>query len=486
MFVFGGMLVKATWVHNLQPRIDDLQTFALPRHIMENTIPTRTAGCGPIEGSAGLELAALVSQIESHDEPQHSTHVGDDVSAAQAPGYDSPELPIEIWEQVFDALALDTRELHYKAVVKMWLSCMLVCRTWAASRCRLYRAFDAITLGKKKQVAKLAKIIRQKEFVGGVVRTVVLHRARLLGLFATMVAQKLPKVQKLEVHGAWPAESLHADATNVFLPLAAFTSITYLTLGHMEFPSALVFGRLACSLPNLSHLECTKVHFASRHYVPNQLHIRRKSISHLAVYGDGGDVMTFFAESTLATNLRHVILSWPSFGDLQRMLECSGASLSSLDVSFGFYVQSDAEVLETALSLRNNTSLESLSLNLFLNNADTLEYGWLYAVLSTISTKTLSRVSILLTNWTMGAVADGLDVALHSPVLDPVLCSRVDQLMCGSQFSNLATFTILCKVPSSLGNGVDEETRRCWQERVSLRFPRLAERAMLCVQIESL
>jgi len=162
-------------------------------------------------------------------------------------------VPIEVWENVIDELQDDWYSL---------LACVGVCRGWTA-RSRLHLR-KWLRLRRPGQVAQLAKLVRAGLWEVEECRTVrILYGAyealRTLGLFATMFAGKMPRLEELRIWGPeWKPGEMHAD---VFLHLSAFTSITRLSLYAVAFPSVQVFGRLITALPSLATLRCDWISF---------------------------------------------------------------------------------------------------------------------------------------------------------------------------------------------------------------------------------
>jgi len=387
------------------------------------------------------------------------------------------EVPIEIWERAID---------HLWAEFEALKACTLVSRRWYP-RSRLH-LLGRVMLNDRNQVSRLAKVVRTSFFHAEAVGIVIIRGGQgrhdrkaipHLGTFAAMLARKLTHLETLSIwYAVWNPSLMHAD---VLLHLHAFSSITWLTLNEVSFPSLQVFGQLLYSLPSLHALGCINVTFTRHTYDATffQRLISRK-LRRLNVAGDSmGDLIRFCISTTIAASFHEVWLGYAqeihirdmnTFA-IQPLLQAARASLRELEITVIGY---DLILVEPTAAAHlddvHYSSLEVLTLRTQLRKRT--DYTWIYTFLSRIFSGKLHTINLM------------FDVRHqhHEAILDEILeafdsntYSLIDDLLTTSRFKSLQIVTFQARGAT---DGAMPDQRQ-WLERLSLRLPHLHTQGVL-------
>ncbi|CCL98465.1 uncharacterized protein FIBRA_00463 [Fibroporia radiculosa] len=405
-------------------------------------------------------------------------------------------LPIELWEKVFDLLAEDGR-LHALT------HCALTCKAWTA-RCRWHLSRHII-LRDKKQAHRVVKAIQSRHSRVNASEAVTLTQP-----FAFSTGRKLPQVDSLtigdnaiDLGSVWHANSMHVDAFTHFR--VTFESLTRLTLVKVEFPSAIVFGRLICSFPHLTSLTCHSLKLKTTAFVqgrvlpPNGFALTRVDLH------NADDVVEFLVVSLISAAFQHVRWVDPrclvvdptrnvSTNGLQRLLRSAGTSLRAVDLTYGLLSDGDAKgQLQLAeLDLKTNVGLEAISLAIYQPRADvdvwTESWSQLYIVMSTgVSALKLRQVTISFVSGMVYARPDNLwqHRLQELQAMPDLVYAKFDQLFSKSDFPRLKM--VLFRVHEHDGYRLrlrrsameDVPHEDQWRHALACRFPTLVRRDLL-------
>ncbi|CCM06961.1 uncharacterized protein FIBRA_09275 [Fibroporia radiculosa] len=254
---------------------------------------------------------------------------------ADMPLEHSIELPIELWEKVIDYLADEwVDDLWSGETYEAKLRVLgRVCQGWyARCRSRGLERLDVWRMDKKKVYCLINALNQDPERCHAIKMVSFNFRWKsmsIFGTFAVCMAQKLPQVKHLVLgRYHWELGQPHAQIfDHVTL---AFESITVLDLMDVEFPSAVVFGRLVRALPQLSSLKCWSVTFRKRAYVAGriwQLHPLRLDAAEVR---RSDDVVDFLV--SIGAQLRHFIWRDRGLEKCQELLPVIAESLSSMRI----------------------------------------------------------------------------------------------------------------------------------------------------------
>ncbi|CCL99756.1 uncharacterized protein FIBRA_01778 [Fibroporia radiculosa] len=396
-------------------------------------------------------------------------------------------LPIEVWESMFNHIIGDFY-LDHRQKAEMLRACSMVCKRWNA-RCR-FLLWRHVVLLSKKHVAGMAKMIQRRPSLKDVPRTVTLCNLDMLSAFATRMVRKLPQVEELELLPdetpstvKWSPGMFNANTADVFLYLSAFTSVTRLSLFHVQFPSPVIFARLICAFPRLSHLSCRWVQFLNfdshssrelrlHHRLPGVKCPTGLTLTHLRLESqDIDDVVDVLIATTIGTTVKHVGfpdgINTLDAGCKQRLVEVAGESLSSMHIG-------NVSSTRTTLNFKRSTNLQGLSFT--VQHGDTAAIEWLCNILS----DSVSEDKVLKLSKVMIVFAPLRDRGLsRKDIWDAVLnfneeaYLRLDRLLSGPQFANITTVCFEFIKIDELFPSVDE-----FWAALSARFPRLIARGV--------
>lgn len=117
-----------------------------------------------------------------------------------------------------------------------------------------------------------------------------------------------------------------------------------------------------------------------------------------------------------------------------------------------------------------NTSLRQLMLTVTVN-PDCAHYDWIVSSLSTLSSTSLHAIGIIID---FSIPMDSRRTALALSELGEHFCAKMDDVVAGSLFEPLTSFTIMCRLISQAI--VDDAS---WTEVLRARMPVLCERDIL-------
>ncbi|CCL99370.1 uncharacterized protein FIBRA_01388 [Fibroporia radiculosa] len=400
-----------------------------------------------------------------------------------------PTLPVEVWEQVIDSI----QEPEYL------LPCTLVCRAWYP-RSR-YHLLQKICVSDKKQVVRVAKLVRSRPEMKGAVKLIVINggsgdspRATsipLLGTFAMMLAGKFTRLDQLEiVRARWVPSTFHPD---IFLHLTAFASISHLKLDNVFLPSALIFGRLICAFPNLRRLECGIMSFKNKIFERSLIRVSSPVSELILMGGFITELANFFASTELAANMKQLVLGrWWNAVNLaklhklgaQPLLRIAAGSLMDFEITVdgvpGVESAQMKDLLDSHLNLQHNTNLEILCLNVWIQTS--MDLSWLHLFLSMVSSKKLREMNIVV-HWWRPVPID--EIVLSG--LDETQCTLVDTLLTDRrQFPKLTSidFRFLAISEQDEATRVIMPSQRSWMDQFLPRFPALCARGILKTSVD--
>jgi len=420
-----------------------------------------------------------------------------------------PPFPVEIFERIIDHLWWSAETLQ---------ACALVCRSWYA-RSRLH-LLGRLILRKRTHVALLAKFVRTHPELEKMIGAVAIRGGRRpdkdnaserlpiphFGAFAAMMARQVTKLDRLAIWNAeWRSCDMHPD---VLLHLSAFTSITWLSLHVVSFPTLTTFGRLIYSLPSLHHLRCSNLTFSSTYLDPHHFLLKRASVSkleELELDGDGiNHVIDFIVAAGLAPKLVYVQLGYwyPIFIcniqaiGAQKLLDLAGNKLQKFDISLtATSVEQDVVDTTTAnkdsptalsfhhqLTFAPNSRLNGLIIRMRIHSAqDKGAYAWLNILLSQLTTHILRKLTFWIdirqsTSEIRVSSVPRLDTVLA--VLNPEQCLAIDEVLSRKQFASLIYVRFNLWVDTGTASGSLSFTSP-WEAQLAHRFPKLKERGIL-------
>ncbi|OSX56838.1 hypothetical protein POSPLADRAFT_1068040 [Postia placenta MAD-698-R-SB12] len=400
-----------------------------------------------------------------------------------------PTLPIEVCERVLDHLWFDSITLK---------ACTLVCKFWyTRSRYHLLATTD---LKAREHVVRFARLVRFSAFHSGAVSQVRLRGTKagaskdermpsgLVGIFATMLAGKLPQLKELNMWDInWKPSAMHAD---VFLHLSAFVSITLLVLDGVTFPSVQLFGRLVCSLRGLEQLACYDVTFTDPGFDAAAFHVSPSKLSFLSVDGDGTREIIDFFVSTMGPQLEMLRLGMQDPQDaisvseastlgIPQLLQACGLSLRQLGIAMKNYellVFSTiaAKPVDLHAFLAHNHGLEEIWLCTQLRGKS----AWIPLILSGITSKKMKAIRVWVDGW-----SDDLDVLRRIQSFpDPPQHSSIDELLSTDKFPYLQKLEIELHLRGDHGVPLEEH----WRKALVLQLPKLHARGILHASVRKL
>lgn len=190
---------------------------------------------------------------------------------------DDPQVPIEVWERVIEAVYDDRYTLALAALATL-ASCALVCRAWRP-RAQMV-LFEYVILRDKDALYRFAALVdaspQLRTYVRGLALRGYLHVPYSPAvLFLTGLRGKLPNLAHFSINGfddnekaakplAVGQKELPCLPIHRYLPslLASISHIRRLYLSDVRFPSFGDFARFLYTLPDLKVLNCRRVSWA--------------------------------------------------------------------------------------------------------------------------------------------------------------------------------------------------------------------------------
>lgn len=391
-----------------------------------------------------------------------------------------PRLPLEIFWLIFDTLSAQE---DYHTLT----ACMLVCRLWGSHIRRMLPIM--FMLSGKPQVARLGKHKGQRwkgpgqvflsggsQASSGAKTMSIAH----IGTFSAMFARRWTRIKLIRIdNGEWSAGDLRPD---VFLHLSAFTSVTSLGLGVVNFSSVVFFGRLVRALPNLKSLRCEAVSFTSTEFDPRvflkdaphggvtQLELQFNSLSFADATKSLATILPHAVSYDLTvdcTNSFYVSNQAAVLAGVQGLIQSSGSSLRKLTMQLT--LKSDKGLIGRYLSVSDNTQLLILQLSLNIYSKDT-EYHWLATCLSEATSPAIAAVTLV---FNLHLPMDAKEIhAAMSRLVDH--CTYINTVMELPIFSNIREFHITAKIAN-----VATLSSTAYPDVIRAKFPSLARRGIL-------
>ncbi|CCM05502.1 uncharacterized protein FIBRA_07725 [Fibroporia radiculosa] len=380
----------------------------------------------------------------------------------------SSRLPTELWEWIIDFIADDDEDNYYMQQLGQ------VCRGWYA-RCR-FRSHETLYVRRmdKKQIHRLIGTLEEHpdrcRNTKGVLFELEYESIGLFGSFAVRMVQKLPRVELLRFgYCTWNTGQLHAQ---IFLHITlTFGSVTKLELFDVNFPSAVVFGRLVRALPRLSSLACHSVQFKNGCHVAGAVRVPGSLRLDAADLNDSDDVFDVLVSA--GTHLRHLSCYGSDLEKHSDLLAVSAESLSSLEVWLLRRVPSvnltaavnlgvlslacNLEDIATAASVLSRASLPKLvevvirlwlhylerpvSIQDTLNSVDNDCFVQMDRILSGKQFPTLGKVTFLLRYVGLETVKEAMDV-IPEGSLGTLLASKLPALHASGRLLTSVTVNI--------------------------------------------
>ncbi|CCM06087.1 uncharacterized protein FIBRA_08334 [Fibroporia radiculosa] len=386
----------------------------------------------------------------------------------------SIQLPVEIWERIIDHLGE-----RFDPGEDMW-TYGLVCRAWY-HRTR-FHALRHVSLTSKKAAYSLVKMMERNAYFRSAVRRISIHdNIDVLGTISACLARRLPKADALRIYSCeWSPGRLHP---HIFMHIrATFETVTSVFLADVAFPTTAVFGRLICSLPQLSAFTCMNVTFKRPGFRPGFISpMGRPSLTSLNILNGEDDdsrehaaikdILEFVVSASMVTHLRHIGLFGceslnPSVS--QRLVDSAAASLLSIYVVSAPLSSTSPDFLTLDFSAAIN--LETLTLWL-----DDCHLERAAECLARALPSKLREVKVV-------RFVDEAEDDLIDKLFDDhhvAAYTRIDQLLSGPQYKvlNEVSFELVIDVDASDMDEIPSE--RIWHELFSPRLPRLRERGVL-------
>lgn len=392
-----------------------------------------------------------------------------------------PRLPLEIFWLILDSLSAQE---DYHTLT----ACMLVCRLWGSHIRRMLPMM--FMLSGKPQVARLGKHKGQRWKGPGQVflsggggqassggKTISIAH---IGTFSAMFARRWTRIKLMRIdNGEWRAGDMRPE---VFLHLSAFTSVTSLGLGVVNFSSVVFLGRLVRALPNLKSLRCEAVSITSTEFDPRvflkdaphsgvtQLELQFNSLSFADATKSLATIIPHAVSYDLTvdcTNSFYVSNQAAVLAGVQGLIRASGSSLRKLTVQLT--LKSDEGLIGRYLSVSDNTQLLILQLSLNIYSKDT-EYHWLATCLSEVTSPAIAAVTLV---FNLHLPQDAKEIhAAMSQLVDH--CTYVNTVMELPIFSNIREFHITTQIAN-----VATLSSTAYPDVIRAKFPNLARRGIL-------
>lgn len=393
-------------------------------------------------------------------------------------------LPPEIWERIIDCLYGQYHTLQI---------CTQVCRNWRRQSLQLLP--EKVRMRSRDDVLEFSmqrghhwKGPRKVRIYGGS-RDDEQQPVPHLSVFLAMLAGRWTRLQDLKIFNAvLRPQDLSYD---VFHDLASgFSFLTGLRLENVTLPSIATFRRLLSSLPKLRRLRCWPVDFA-RPQRTDPLAAEKWApemrLFKLWLYGPSWtEIARVLTSARVCSDLSNITITDDSpcaptrkskIHYIQQLLKDTGHSLRILRLNIGIPpYDADAASELHGVDLSMNTSLRQLMLTVTVN-PDCAHYDWIVSSLSTLSSTSLHAIGIIID---FSIPMDSRRTALALSELGEHFCAKMDDVVAGSLFEPLTSFTIMCRLISQAI--VDDAS---WTEVLRARMPVLCERDILKLQLKS-
>jgi len=306
-----------------------------------------------------------------------------------------------------------------------------------------------------------------------------------------MFAGKMPRLEKLvlvqdtsfHARPAWKPGDMHVD---LFLHLSTFTSITYLHLDNVRFPSVQIFGRLLSALPGLTTLHCYHVEFDAHEYNPGAFLRRPRKLANLILSPSHDlpmvhDICRLLVATEMASTLKGIIC--PSIMHL-RDLHKSG--IPALISFAGTSLQALALVLE-ASTLADGEPVPEIDFSRIVNlrHARFATYGsavdllpWLCDQLAKYP-KSLTALRTLALTFHL-VYPEDMDYA----GLNATICQQLDDVLSIPPFTSLKE--VILEIKIHLGyksTTISTTTKANFRHEILPKFPKLAAGGILRVDV---
>ncbi|CCM06082.1 uncharacterized protein FIBRA_08329 [Fibroporia radiculosa] len=382
------------------------------------------------------------------------------------------QLPVEIWERIIDHLELYCPDMWpYGSVCWAWYH-----------RTRFY-ALQRVSLYNKKAVYSLVKMMERRENFRSAVKHVSIHdKIDVLGTFSICLAEKLPNVEVLRIFKCeWSPGWLHP---HIFMHVSAtFQTVTTL-LYDIAFPTTAVFGRLICSLPQLSSLNCMNVRFKKPGFTPGFVRsVGRPSLTSLDLLNGGSigsheyaaieDILAFAISTSIVSRLRHIGLYGRESLDIvpsQQLLDFAGASLTSVSIFSKLSSTDPSSPNFLTFDFSAAINLETLTLHLEIHSLILTAISLARALPPKLREVKIVHFRVK----TEDVLIDQLSDNDHIAVL-----IRIDRLLSGPQYKRLDRVIVQLCVARSAKNIEEVPSERIWREVVSSRLPKLRDSGIL-------
>ncbi|KZT07776.1 uncharacterized protein LAESUDRAFT_105570 [Laetiporus sulphureus 93-53] len=404
-----------------------------------------------------------------------------------------PILPADVWEIAIDHLWDQPRTL---------MACTLVCSAWyPRSRFHLLRR---AVLRKRQDLHGFARVLKRMPSLRHQVKDLVIERRHpvlgnrlpvdYLSTAIRMLAGKLPKLDTLCIsHSMVTMETLHPD---VFLHMSIFSSVTRLHFTRLVVWSLSTFGNLICALPAIVELRCSslavsqKTPFTSTVFSGNKKRAKITTL-YLASHVNKG-VIEFLVTTGAAENLQKITLDnleisnpvrMPPNWAIQQLVNCAGASLTELDMSFSEVPLSlgQADRPDTMLSYATNNALRTLTVG--VRRLADKHIDWMLSTQPTLKSERLETIVIVLDSRRQDPpkTPGGDTPRLLSAVLSPPLCVPLDTMLSSDSFKCVKTVEI--RFLANIFSQVIPDAKQ-WEDHVVPCFPRLVQRAILRTSVK--
>ncbi|PCH35541.1 hypothetical protein WOLCODRAFT_166318 [Wolfiporia cocos MD-104 SS10] len=463
----------------------------------------------PSEGSLSEGSLSETYSPQEHLVPVHlgrnhppPRYFADNVYCETQSGPRPSPLPIEIWEYILDM---------FQDRLDLMAVCGRVCRAWRVISKRFTNMNGHRTLTSRVEILRFSQLKRaglHRDRDVGVAISGLSEVNRMTGSLehiaslAAMLAGTRPQNTMLSLNdGEWPAWI----PQSVFLHLSTFTSITFLTLKDVTFPSIAVFGRLTCALSGLEWLSLLGVSFSDAR-VPIPLGRRWATppdLRQVQVDRSRSPSSSDMLRALVATKMvaccrvlisyvdSDILLDYIRDSSLQQALYCAGDSLRALHL--GLYHSlpeakldcADAEVLvDTGICLSHNTSLSLLEINTSLRRPMNPNHLiWLSRLISHVSTTSIEEIRVVFEE---DDSPDDTSFLIIQDIIDDTVglldvlrqCASLDDILSASDYTSLETVKFSIRTRFGIWDPTRDELAP-WIRSVSRIFPKLHVRGIL-------
>ncbi|KAI0922773.1 hypothetical protein AcW1_002660 [Taiwanofungus camphoratus] len=435
----------------------------------------------PLSVSSPLQISSPSSQpLSMHlSWPQTALALNRDIALPSR-----SVLPIEVWEDIIDHVAS-----------AMWwrrhtlLACALTCHAWYPRS--LVNLVRRVVLSRRSQLNGFSKLITSKPCLGDHIEEIYVDSvdpqrdaASVLASFPAQLARRARRVERLQFGNVdWCLAPLHPK---YFYVLAEFASVTQLRLVATKFHSLGQFGRLICSLPNLSILRMSALQLLEGQY---NLGSSQQFVSHLRLTSlmiDGpqagwvGEVFGWFNAVTKGTlYLEEIVLRVngdPECIELRdaesvgigSLCAAAGASLRCLQLGIKvetlvFGLEESENIARRYLDLSKNTHLRSLALTVnFSSRTDNMR--WVSAMLSHVISHNMRDITVRL--WMPYDLYEGMEdgdeseaiqhrTQRNTELLGRLPLEHIDTILSRGNFVTLSNVTLRMGIHEPNANEIE-------------------------------